>query len=200
MNYPSIANSGNSQLFAAYLESLHPRRAELFFFMSGLLRDELSEICVRDQIAHDEWIDRDNEGFESTTQIRLNAGTKQVAAYKMPAVMLPVSKKLADHPPFDYAAYLADGGSPIRELWINIVSGDTEGGNGTVFQPGIDATAYTINGTGNPKLNPRDLANAFVWTDKYGFRVAPGTKDAHRFQCVMNTQGQWWFVLADPVV
>ena len=192
-NYPSLYNDANTPVFAAYLESLHPRRAELFLFPGGDNRTELAKQCALDLIPVDEFVDVDNNEVESTMRIRASQGLKVIPAYLLPNWTLPVLQKASDFPPFDLPAFIAGGGAPMRELWIQVQAED-----GT-FVPGVDSTAYTINGTGNPKLNPRDLANSFVFCDKYGFRVAPETKGAIRYQIKMDGRGVWWFVAA-PIV
>ena len=205
LNYPSIANSGNPPLVAAYLESLHPRRAELFLFISGARnegrpgRDQLARGCIEDGIAIDEQIDVNGWGIETVMLKRKQAHTTKVQAFEMPDVFItPISTDPADFKRFDYAGFLRQGGLPMRELWIGNRRADG------AFDVGYDATAMKINGTGNPRQNPGQLTlylsdvpgenGALLYADDFGFRAYSGIRGSHRYCRLPGS-----FVLYDPV-
>lgn len=218
MNYPSLYNAGADPFNSAYIESLNPRQAELFFFMSGDLRDKLAAACYRDAILIDKGIMKDAHDPHSLMEVRLGQGFQTVPSWT-PDGGVPsggsfkVSTDVNDFVAFDYAAYLAAGGVPIRKKWIGNQIGTDENGV-PMFGMGIDSTAYAINNTGNPIQNPNQLTvyqspmpgenGAMCYADEFGWLVNPATVapevEVHRYRLVSaNAQmSAFHFVLYDP--
>lgn len=199
MTYPSLFNTSNSALKNAYLQSLEPLRARLHLLgvSSGDRIKKLVIDCVQKGIGIDEALDRGFADVDRTMRDRVKHKITEVPAYQLTGVMLtPQSTDPADFVPF------AGDVSEFPELWLQDPSGD-----GPTFSPGSDATAFTINGTGNPKCNPRQLTEfvsvtpgengCIVRVDEFGFRLKPGVhvgKDETEYQFIAKMEGAaWWF-------
>jgi hypothetical protein len=198
--YPSLFNNSNSPLKNAYLQSLEPLRARMHLIslsaMPGV-NDRialLAEDCVAQGVGIDEELDKGKGNVDRVMAERVRKGLTEIDAYKLPDVKLtPQSTDPAAFAPF------AGDTSTMPELWIQDPAGE-----GPNFAPGIDATAFAINGTGNPRCNPRQLTEfvsntpgengCMVRVDQFGFRLKPGVTapNERRFKAVMQGQA-WWF-------
>jgi len=215
--YPSLYSAQRSNLYNAWAQYLHPRVAEIMLIQSTADANnrvlKLVEQCALDGIPVDEVLVLGrHEGVDAVMAQRVRQGVKYVVGYKLPDVeknrITPQSTNPDDFPVFDLDAYIAGGGAPPRQLWV-----EDPTQSGPRFSLGIDATAYPLmitagmTPTGNPRQNwnqqteyesdTSGFNGALVRVDAYGFRIpvgktAPGEA---RFQLMQHGQ----FERADKV-
>lgn len=191
--YPHLYSAEKSPLTNAWLQAQEPRIAEIMAISSTADAhdrvNELVEACVRDGIKVDEALVRGHEDVDIVMAKRVK-GKKKIYAFHLEEIdenlILPISTNPEDFAPFDYAEYLAAGGKPRRQLWIQDIT-RTDG----TFAPATEATAYPQRildgqpptGAARQAYNiPSEYVNdtpgmngAIVRTEAvYGFRILPG--------------------------
>ena len=196
MNYPSLNKPQGTPLYNAWVESLHPRVAEIMLIQSTADANnrvlKLVEAAALDNIPVDEVLVLGrHQSVDAAMKSRV-AKHQKVYGYKLDEVpeneILPISTDPADYKPFDLEGFIKDGGKGPRELWIE---DPTQGG--PLYSPGISATSYGkliamgMTPNGNPLQNwnqqteyERDepgFNGALVRTDSvFGFRIPFGEK------------------------
>lgn len=206
MNYPSLFNNSNSKLKNAYLQSLEPLRARLHLISASAqpnVNDRiglLCEDCVAKGVGIDEELDRGKQDVDRVMKTRVAKGLRSIPAYHLADVLLTPQSTNPD----DFAPFSGDT-SAMPELWIQ-----DPADAGPTFAAGIDATAFAINGTGNPRCNPQQhtefVSNTpgengcIVRVDKFGFRLPPGVTSPGERKFIAKMEGHgWWFEAADKV-
>jgi hypothetical protein len=203
-NYPSIENSADTPLLRAYYESLTPEQAECFLLTYPLRFILFMEAFNSGVQNLDTELMRDNQNVESVMRRAAQNGVTEVPAYSGydPPGSHGMCKRSilpADFPPYT-------GGGKMRELWVS-TPGEA------VCSLAVDATAYTINNTGNPKFNVREIwefeapvpgkNGCRIRLNKYGFRIPKGQTpidlDApwHWYQGVDTGGGNYKLLLSE---
>lgn len=198
MNYPYIANSGDTPLTAAYKESLTPEQAALYqYTTSDPRREELAIAYIQAGGKIDRQIMVDGGDVLTIMTKRQQEGLKEVPAWTLGIEQDPFVNKTKDTfkvstDPADFPPYSGTG--KMRERWVGNEISDGK------FGLSEAATAYPRSG--NPKQNPRVLTDfvsptpgengALLTVDKYGVPVPPGTKDSHRYRLVEEGGGYFY--------
>src|SRR5260370_298561 len=126
--YPSLFSKQRSPLNNARTQSLHPMVARIHLI--SVSSDENHRVqrlvgdCVYNNIGIDEALDLGFDDVDHVMADRVRQGKQFVPAYLLPTIELrPQSTDPDDFVPFDLASYLAAGGKPMPQLWIQDPNG-----------------------------------------------------------------------------